>query len=320
MRKLAILCLALVALVVTAACGRNADSSDHRVSVVTSFDAMTELVKAVGGDKVAVHTVIPDGTEPHDFELKPSDVKTLQDARLFVYNGLGMEPWAQEAVEAAGNKDLIVLEASHGVDAIPVTEEDADHEGHDTDAKTEEHDHDHEHEHGHHHGSVDPHAWLSLKNAMIEVDAIAQALGQADPDNAAYYQENAARYKAELEALDQEYAAKFQALPRKDFVAGHAAFAYLCRDYGLRQESVEDVFAEGEPNAGQLAQLVNFAKDHGVKVIFSEEMASPDVSKTLAREVGAQVETLYTMESAEDNLSYLERMRSNLEKIYASLQ
>lgn len=318
MRKLILVGLALVVLITTAACGRDGASADHKLSVVTSFNAMTELVEAVGGDKVEVHTIIPDGTEPHDFELKPSDVKALQGARVFVYNGLGMEPWAQEAIDAASNKNLTVLEASHGIEAIHVdAEEEAAHDHHEVDKKQEEQEHGHE---GHHHGDLDPHAWLSLKNAMVEVDAIAQVLAQADPDNASYYQDNANRYKAELAALDQEYAAKFATIPHKDFVTGHAAFAYLCRDYGLHQESVEDVFAEGEPNAGQLAQLVNFAKSHGVKVIFAEEMASPEVSKTLASEVGAQVETLYTMESAEDNLSYLERMRSNLEKIYASLR
>ena len=118
----------------------------------------------------------------------------------------------------------------------------------------------------------------------------------------------------------QTYESQFASVPHKNFVTGHAAFAYLCRDFGLAQNSVEDVFAEGEPNAAQLAELVAYCKEHNITTIFAEEMASPDVSKTLADEVGAKVETIYTMESNEDDKTYLERMDDNLRKILASLK
>jgi zinc transport system substrate-binding protein len=87
----------------------------------------------------------------------------------------------------------------------------------------------------------------------------------------------------------------------------------------LEQNSVEDIFAEGEPSAQQLAELVDYCLENNVTTVFAEELASPDVSETLANEVGAKVETIYTIESAEDSKSYLERMRENLEKIYVSL-
>ena len=106
----------------------------------------------------------------------------------------------------------------------------------------------------------------------------------------------------------------------KTLLQADAAFAYLCRDFGLEQNSVEDVFAEGEPNAAQLAKLIEYAKENHITTIFAEEMASPEVSKTLAKEVGAKVETIYTIESNEDNKTYLERMDENLTKIAASLK
>jgi zinc transport system substrate-binding protein len=93
----------------------------------------------------------------------------------------------------------------------------------------------------------------------------------------------------------------------------------MCRDFGLEQNSVEDVFASGEPTPQQLAKLVEFAKAKKVKTIFAEEMASPAVSETLANEVGAKVKTIYTIESAEDGKTYLERMKANLEAISAAL-
>ena len=93
----------------------------------------------------------------------------------------------------------------------------------------------------------------------------------------------------------------------------------MCRDFGLTQNSVEDVFAEGEPSAQQLTELVKYCKSNSVTTVFSEEMVSPEVSETLAGEVGAKVETIYTVESAEDGKTYLERMEENLSKIYDSL-
>ncbi len=103
-------------------------------------------------------------------------------------------------------------------------------------------------------------------------------------------------------------------------MTGHAAFGYLCRDFGLEQNSVEDVYAEGEPSAQQLTDLVKYCREHKVETVFAEEMASPDVSKTLADEVGAKVETVYTVESSEGGKTYLERVESNLSKIYDSLK
>lgn len=83
---------------------------------------------------------------------------------------------------------------------------------------------------------------------------------------------------------------------------------------------MEDVFAEGEPSAQQLTELVNYCKKNKVTIIFAEEMASPEVSQTLANEVGATVETIYTIESNEDNMTYLDRVKDNLSKIYDSLK
>ena len=103
------------------------------------------------------------------------------------------------------------------------------------------------------------------------------------------------------------------------FVTGHAAFAYLCRDFSLKQESVEDVFANGEPSARRLVSLIDYCKANNVRIVFAESAASKEVSETLASEVGARIETIYTIESAEDGKSYLQRMDENLARIAESL-
>ena len=269
-----------------------------------------------------------------------------------------MEAWAEHAIGAAKNSDLTIIVASDGTNIIENTEdghdhaedddheheEDDDHEhvgdkNHDhdeddlDDGKNHEHDEDnhgeeenHEHnedhdeKHSHSHGKYDPHTWLSIKEAMISVQNIADGFSLADPDNKDFYQANAANYIKELEGIFQEYSVKFSVIDNKYFVTGHAAFQYFCRDFGLVQKSVEDVFAEGEPSPQQLVKLVEFCREKNVTTIFAEEMASPEVSKTLAKEVGAKVQTIYTMESPEDNLSYLERMKENCERVYQSLK
>lgn len=299
-KRWAVLLLCLIAIVGFSACGnRNAadTTKGDKIKVSVSFNAMKEFVAAVGKDRVEISTIIPNGTEVHDFEPKAQDFVGLGAAKVFVYSGLGVEAWADKAIQAANNAKLIAVEASKGADAIANTDPEEIEE----------------------HGQYDPHIWLSLKGAELEVKNIKDALVRADPANKDYYEKNCNDYVSQLENLYGEYREKFQSVEKKSFVTGHAAFAYLCRDFGLEQNSVEGPYAEGEPTAQQLAQLVEYCRENKVTTIFAESMVSPEVSKTLANEVGAKVETIYTMESGEGDMTYLDRMKDNLSKIYASL-
>lgn len=313
LKKIVATALALSLLAGLTACGSSGGSSTsaassspvsssaagngEKLNVSVSFNAMKEFAEAIGKDKVTISTIIPDGMEPHDFEPKAQDLVALSGADVFIYNGLGMEAWAEKAISAADNTALIAVDASAGADAIKNTDP----------AEVSAH------------GQYDPHLWLGITGAKTELGNIKNAFVQADPANESYYEANYKDYTAQLDALYQEYSEKFKTVESKSFVTGHAAFGYLCRDFGLEQNSVEDVFAEGEPTAQQLAELVDYCRTNHVSTVFAEEMASPDVSNTLANEVGATVQTIYTVESAEDDLSYLQRMESNLSKIYDSL-
>ncbi|HWQ79377.1 MAG TPA: metal ABC transporter substrate-binding protein, partial [Anaerovoracaceae bacterium] len=300
-----VLLLCLVVAVSIPACtgGGQADSGqgdtvgENKIKVSVTFNAMKEFAEAIGKDKVTVSNIMPDGMEPHDFEPKAQDLADLAEAQILVYSGLGLESWVEDAVQAVQNEDLIAVEASRGV--TPIENEEPE--------EIEEH------------GQYDPHTWLSLRNAMIEAGNIRDALTEADPQNKEYYEGNYQDFVSESEDLFSEYETKFRSVGKKSFVTGHAAFAYLCRDFGLEQNSVEDVFAEGEPTARQLSELVDYCREHGVTTIFAEEMASPEVSETLANEVGAEVQTIYTIESDEGSGTYLKRMEDNLSRIYESL-
>lgn len=288
---------------------------ESKVKVSVTFNAMKEFVEAVGQDKVEISTIIPDGTEAHGFEPKAQDLSKLSTARIFVYNGLGMEAWVDEAIQSANNENLIVVNASEGADVIT---KETTSDGHEDEDEHEESG-GHEEEEEHDHGKYDPHLWLSLKCAQIEAKNIKDALIKADSANKDYYEKNYNAFVSQTESLYNGYNEKFQSVEKKSFVTGHAAFGYLCRDFGLVQSSVRDIYAEGEPSAQQLAELVEYCKENNITTIFAEEMASPEVSQTLANEVGAKVETIYTIESSDGDKTYMERQEENLDKIYDSL-
>lgn len=290
-----LVCAACIITVSACSPAPGGENSTGKVNVSVTFNALKEFVLAVGGDKVSVSTIIPDGTEPHDFEPKAQDLSGLGKAQIFVMSGLGMEPWASDAVKASGNSNLIIVDASNGIKTIS-----------NTDAADAE-------------SPNDPHTWLSLKCAQTEISNIKDALVKADPGNKAFYENNHNKYIDRLEQLYNDYNAKFFGIQNKKFVTGHAAFAYLCRDFGLSQNSVEDVFAEGEPSAQQMAELIEYCKTNNVTTIFSEAFENAEVAETLAREVGAEVKAIYTIESNEDGKTYLERMEENLKVIYESL-
>ena len=301
-KKMIALSLCLFIVAAFSACSENGGKqestvNDSKVKVSVTFDAMKEFVQAVGGDKVEISAIIPDGTEPHDFEPKAKDLEGLSTAQIFVYNGFGMESWVGDAIKAVNNKNLITVEASKGAAPIENTGQEEIKE----------------------HGQYDPHLWLSLKGAEIGSGNIRDALIEASPPDKAYFQKNYDNFVKELDNLYSEYNTRFQSNTNKSFVTGHAAFAYLCRDFGLNQNSVEDVFAEGEPSAQKLTELVDYCKENHVGTIFVEDMVSPAVSQTLANEVGAKVEAIHTIESGEDNMTYLDRMKDNLAKISDSL-
>lgn len=301
--------LGLVLILLTASisftgCGIGIRDTNRRipgkVNVVASFHGMAMLAECIGGRYVSVRTIIPDGTEPHDFELKAADIAELNQADLFVYNGLGMEPWAEKALRIVNHKKLTVVEAAKGAKAISSMRNGGE-------------------------GKYDPHVWLSLSGAEYEAGKIYHGLVHCDPHHAQYYDANYRSFCQSMEQMLAKYQQSFNKIGNKSFVTGHAAFAYLCRDFGLTQNSVEGVFAEGEPSIRKLASLIQYCKANKVHTIFVEDLVSPRVSQTLADEVGAITVKLNTIESSEGDGTegkgdFKKSLEEDLNKIYDSLK
>ena len=265
------------------------NSAKDKLKITVSIYPLKEFVEKIAGDKVEVNCLVPENVEPHDYEPKTKDFEDLTNSNVFIYNGFGMETWVDQVNEVINGKDITIIDSSIGVEA-----------------RKEE-------------NVIDPHIWLSLKNAEIQSENIKNTIIELDEKNKDYYEENYNEFKKELESVYNEYKQKFDTLNKKNFITGHAAFGYLCRDFGLTQKSVENLFGEGDPTPKQLEDLVNFCRQNSIKTVFSESLASPKVSETLAKEVGAKVVPIMTLESKEDDKTYIEAMRYNLDQIYKCL-
>ena len=309
---------------------------ENKLKVYASVYPMYDFTKKIAGDKVDVEMIMPQGTEPHGWEPDSNAIKNLEKADMFVYNGAGLESWTDKVLGSLSNKDLKVVEASEGVDLIKSTHthdhEDEDHEheheanhNHNHEATENNHnqeDHDHE---GHNHGPMDPHVWISPKNAKIEMENIKNALVELDKDNADYYESNYEKYAKMLDELDAKYSESLGSLPNKEIVVSHEAYGYLCKDYGLTQIGVKGVNAETEPDAKKMAEIISYIKENNITTIFTEELIDPKVSNIIASETGCQVKVLspiegLSQEQVDNKADYFSIMEENLENLVGALK
>lgn len=312
-RLSALVCACTLSLSLLTGCGTQpADTAagDGRLRVLTSFYPMYDFACKIGGDCIDVTNMVPSGTEPHDWEPSTNDLKNLEKADVFIYNGADMEPWADDLLVSRSDT-LHVVEASENVELRT------------TDG---EHEHAHEHEGAdHHHGDFDPHVWLDPENAKIEMEAIRDALCAADPENSTVFQSNYEKYAAELDALDSEFREKLAPLPNRTIVVAHEAFGYLCDAYGLTQVGIEGLSPDSEPDPGRMAEVIDFVREHSISTIFFEELVSPKVAEAIASETGAQAKMLSPLEGLSDEQAaagadYFSVMHDNLAALMEALK
>lgn len=295
-----------------------------QVRVVASFYPLAFLAEEIGGGRAHVTTLVPAGVEPHDWTPKSRDMQALSRAQLFLYNGAGFEGWVDDVLEGIGADGPLAVEVSRGIPLIR-TPDDGRYPA--ETAGGEPHDHGGTNAGAGDHGGlhVDPHTWVSPKSARIMAENVFQAFVRVDAADRAYYE---ARYRdldGRLRALDERYARELADVPKRDVVVSHAAFGYLCRDYGLRQVAITGLSPEAEPRAQDLLAVKRFVEERGVKVIFFEELVSDRLARTLARE--AKVDTMVlspleglTPEQEKAGENYLTLMERNLEHLKKALQ
>lgn len=305
---LAVIVAALIAIPCLAGCSGTANnssassstsSSTSKMKVVTSFYAMSDFAQKIGGDRVEVTNLVPAGTEPHDWEPSTNDMKELESAKVFVYNGAGMEKWVDNVLSTLDNDGIVSVKASDGIKLLTSTDEEEE-------------------------GKYDPHVWLDPEYAKTEMMNIRDAFIKADPDGKKVYEDNYNMYSAKLDALNTEYKEKLKPANGKSIVVSHQAFGYLCNAYGLKQMPIEGLDADAEPDAKTMSEIVDFVKKNNVKTIFTEELVSPKVAQQIADETGATCEELNPLEGLSDEEiaqgeDYFSVMESNLGKLVKAL-
>ena len=284
----------------------NADSAEGKLRVMASFYTMADFVEKIGGDRADITCMVPTGTEPHDWEPSTTDITGLERADVFIYNGAGMEHWAEDVTESLENKELLVVEASQGVKLH--AEEEHDHEGH-----------------SHSHGGYDPHVWLDPHNAKLEMENIKNAFVQADPDNGAYYEANYDKWAKAAEELDRKYREALADFAGRQIVTAHEAYGYLCSAYGLEQVGIDGLSPDQEPNPKRMADIIDFVRENQIRAVFFEELSGSKTAETVAAETGIRLLALSPLEGLsgeelEAGEDYFSVMEKNLEQLLLSLE
>ena len=265
-------------------------SQNSTAKVVASFFPLYDFAKHVGGNKVNVTTMVPVGVEPHDWEPTTQQIQGLLSADLLVYNGASIDKWADKI------ETKLKVNASEG---LPLLTD--DHENH------------------------DPHTWLDPILAKRQVELIRNGLIKADPQNTNYYIQNAQSYLAQLDSLDAKIESELSTCAKTDFIAFHSAFSYFSNRYGLHQHTILGEDPEGEIRPQNLEQLINFAKQYGIHVIYSEDLLDPRNAQVIAEAIpNGNVLVLSPIEGVntdEQNagIGYIEKMQQNLENLKKGL-
>jgi zinc transport system substrate-binding protein len=280
MKTLALLFAALPLAGLLAACGGDAQSGGTRV--VASFYPYAYVAEQVGGTHVNVDNLTSPGVEPHDVELKPKQVGAVQGADLIVYQR-GFQSAVDDAVDRADRTEADVVDVAALVPA-----------------------------------DDDPHTWLDPRTMVTLTKAVEAQLSDVDPDNAAAYAANAERLERRLVRLDADFTDGLETCRLRTIVTSHAAFGQLAERYDLTQVPIAGLDPANEPSPSQLADISSLVKREGITTIFTEELVSPAIAETVARETGARTATLDPIEGlGDDNAdeTYLTLMRRNLEAL-----
>ena len=231
--------------------------------VVTSFTVLADMAAQVAGDHATIVSITKPGAEIHGYEPTPQDLVGAMDADLILWNGLNLERWFEQFLSNMGDIPSAVL--SDGIAPMPISA-------------------------GSYEGRPNPHAWMSLDNAMIYIDNIAKALSAGDPDYAADYAANAAAYKAKLTAEIAPLKAKIDAIPdaQRWLVSCEGAFSYLARDLGLREAYLWPINADATGTPQQVRGVIDVVRENAIPAVFCESTVNNDPAQQVARETGAR--------------------------------
>lgn len=287
-----------------------AKSSSDKLKVYASFYPIYFAAEQIGKDKIELHSVIPNGSEPHDYEPSIREIANVEKGDIFIFNGVGMEPWAEKLSDNLAKKGVKTLNLSQYVELIKIEDEEHNHE---------EHSHD-----DHDHGLYDPHIWLDPINMDKMAYQIMLEISELDKTNESFYKKNYEEFSEKIKEMDLSFSSELKNVSKNNILVSHQAFGYLTKRYGLEQIPVTGITPHEEPSPGTIAKLLDIIEEEGFEYIFLESLASPKVVELLAREGNLQVLELnpvsgLTIEQQEKKEDYFTLMEKNLENLKKAL-
>ena len=245
--------------------------TSEKLQIMVSIVPQKYFVERIGGDYVTANAMVPSGAEPHTFEPKPEQLRTLSQVNAYIRIRVDFEEaWMNKF--AGVNPNMLIVDTTEGIERMPMTA--------------------HYHEEGEerHTGegeNLDPHIWLSPRLVKVQARTIYDALLQLDSDREIVYKQNLERFLADIDKLDTDIRKTLTGMHNRKFIVFHPAWGYFARDYGLEMIPVE--VGGTEPSAAELAALITEAKQDNIKVIFAEPQFSKKAAETIASEIGAEV-------------------------------
>lgn len=280
-----------------------------KLSVAATTNLVGDVVRQVGGDRIALTALMGSGVEPHSWVPTPANMAAIHDAQVLFVNGAGLETNLDKILQNSGG-NAVVVPLSQGI-ANLLPESTSVAPGGKTGSQQE---------------AVDPHVWFDVKNVIAWTKTIQQTLSALDPANAETYRANAEAYIRQLEELDAWIVEQVATIPQanRKLVTNHPAFGYLAARYGLEQVgAVYPISPSAEPSASDIAALEDAIRQHGVPAVFTESTVNPNLAQQVAQDTGVKLVSLYT-----DSLggpgsavtSYADLMRYDVQAIVDALK
>ncbi|MCP3029819.1 ZinT/AdcA family metal-binding protein [Halobacillus sp. A1] len=302
-----------------------AEGSGKDLKLFTTVYPLQFFAEQIAGDQASVESILPPGSDPHTYEPTTKEMVEIAEADAFIYNGAGLEPYADKISESIESDDITILEASKGID---LEEHAHDHEGEEG-SHEDEHDHEadeksHDDHAGHNHGDQDPHVWLDPVRSVQMAEHIKDTLVELNPEQEEAFNKNFEELKGNLESLDQEFHTQLESLPENKIIVSHAAYGYWEKAYGIEQIALSGLSPTNEPSQKEVQNIIETSEKHGLKHVFFEQNVTPKVAEVVRKEIDAETLRIHnlsvlTEEDIKNNEDYFTLMQHNLEQLTKAL-
>ncbi|MFC4404090.1 metal ABC transporter solute-binding protein, Zn/Mn family [Gracilibacillus xinjiangensis] len=295
----------------------NSQGSTEDLTLYTTVYPLKYFAEQIAGEAATVESVLPPGTDAHNFEPTSKEIVRIAEADAFIYNGAGLEPYAKQISDAIQTEDVKIVEASAEIDFI---EHVHDH----SHGEEDNHDHEEGSHAGHNHGDKDPHVWLDPIRSIQLAESIKDTLVELQPDSEEVFNKNFEALKENLEDLDKEFHDQLGSLPGNEIIVSHAAYGYWEQSYGIKQIPVSGLSPTNEPSQKELQNIIEIAKNHGLKYVLFEQNVTPKVAEVVRKEIDAEALRIHnlsvlTEEDMENGENYITLMQSNLDVLTKAL-